>query len=565
MVASKRLFGRDAAAMSASCKLFILIASLLAAAWVHGASAEPKTVCTVTVNSQDEKEAFRRSLPVDQYRFVELVERGRPDWLVSACEQRVTCDILVVSGHYDGRDEFYSDQPGASEFLPVYEMERASCSKSCSTLFSRLKEVYLFGCNTLNPDALRRLSAEVERSLIRSGHSPADAERLWRALSALHGESSRDRMRLIFDDVPVIYGFSAKAPVGPVAASLLDGYFRSGGAIEIGAGRASSKLLHHFAPTSMTTSTGLTAGEPLSDLRRDVCRFADDGLALAQKLAFVHQVLQREMAEVRTLLDRIEKTIGSVTDADRANPSVRRALDEIALDGAARSRFVAFARDADQPAVRARMIKLARALGWFSSDEERSELTALIRDGLAGNVSSADVELACALNDAHRLDSVMPALAASVPPPRTVGQASVLACLGSVEDRVTVVGALTSARATEFEMAQVYLRHRALDPRELRTVTDDIANVSDAKVQVRALDALACQHISDTDSLEELARLFTLAQTPGVQAAIAGVLLRSDYHAIARPEVVQSLRESRIPNGDCPPTVDALIRRLEAD
>ena len=34
---------------------------------------------------------------------------------------------------------------------------------------------------------------------------------------------------IIFKDVPLIYGFSAKAPVGPVAASMLNGYLRSGG------------------------------------------------------------------------------------------------------------------------------------------------------------------------------------------------------------------------------------------------------------------------------------------------------------------------------------------------
>ena len=60
---------------------------LLAAAWSTAAEAEKRTVCTDTVNSSDEKEVFRRHLPPDQYQFVELVERGRPDWLASACQQ----------------------------------------------------------------------------------------------------------------------------------------------------------------------------------------------------------------------------------------------------------------------------------------------------------------------------------------------------------------------------------------------------------------------------------------------------------------------------------------------
>ena len=60
-----------------------------------------------------------------------------------------TC--LVISGHFDGGDEvpIPSRVPTRSEYLPVDEMERVSCSDSCPGLFSQLKEVYLFGCNTL--------------------------------------------------------------------------------------------------------------------------------------------------------------------------------------------------------------------------------------------------------------------------------------------------------------------------------------------------------------------------------------------------------------------------------
>src|SRR6266508_4366124 len=113
--------------MSASLK-FALLAALLVAAWTHEVRADKKTVCTITVNSSDEKEIFRRSLPADQFQFVELVERGRPDWLASACSAGVRCDVLVISGHFDGGDEFYSDRPDVREYLPVDEMERASCS-----------------------------------------------------------------------------------------------------------------------------------------------------------------------------------------------------------------------------------------------------------------------------------------------------------------------------------------------------------------------------------------------------------------------------------------------------
>ncbi len=136
------------------------------------AHAGKRTVCTITVNSADEREVFRQRLPEDEYQFVELVERGRRDWLASACRQGVRCDLLVISGHFDSGTEFYSDRLAMRESLAVAEMERASCSESCPGLFSQLKEVYLFGCNTLNAQAITSTTPEAERSLVRSGRSP---------------------------------------------------------------------------------------------------------------------------------------------------------------------------------------------------------------------------------------------------------------------------------------------------------------------------------------------------------------------------------------------------------
>ena len=67
------------------CKRVVLLAALAGGLSVTCVvPAQPKTVCTITVNSPDEKEVLRRGLPADEFRFVELVEHGRPDWLASA-------------------------------------------------------------------------------------------------------------------------------------------------------------------------------------------------------------------------------------------------------------------------------------------------------------------------------------------------------------------------------------------------------------------------------------------------------------------------------------------------
>ena len=551
--------------MSGSAKVAFL-AALLFVSVAFDASADKKTVCTITVNSPDEKDIFRRYLPQDEFQFVELVERGRPDWLASACRAGVRCDVLLISGHFDGGTEFYTDRLDAREFLPVDEMERVACSDSCPGLFSQLKEVYLFGCKTLNAEAMRSASAEIGRSLVRAGNSPADAERLSRVLSERHGESNRDRMRHIFKDVPVIYGFSSKAPLGRTAGPILERYFQSGAATEVGSGRASAKLLGLFAASSMTATAGMTDADPRAGFRGDACHFSDDRLSSAQKLGFVHELLGRDMAEVRMFLDQLEKYSASLDDAERQAPPVAAALAEIAADQSARERYLEFARDADEPAVRARMLALARGLGWLTPAEQRAELMRMFGERLARNaVGSAEVDLACSLNKGRELQQDLHRLQPSPAQADKVANAAVLACLGSAAGHARVLRALTSPNDDDVQIAQIYLRHRPLaDANELRVVATGITRMSGSEAQVRALDTLAGHRLSDRESLEELTRLFPLAKSVNVQRAIAGILIRSDYQSLARPELARALRQHRLKSPDGQDMIDVLIRRLEA-
>ena len=550
--------------MFSFAKVFLVVA-LLALGWCTEAHAGKRTVCTITVNSPDEKEMFRQRLPEDQYQFVELVERGRPDWLESACRQGVRCDLLVISGHFDGSTEFYSDQVDASAFLPVAEMERASCSDSCPGLFSQLKEVYLFGCNTLNAEAVKSVSSEVGRSLVRAGHSKAEAERLARALDQRHGESSRDRMRRIFANVPVIYGFSSVAPLGPTAATLLGRYLQPSSIAEVGSGRASPRLLGHFATESMIAVSGLSESDPHAVYRREVCQFIDDRQSPAEKLDFIHGILHRDMGEVRMFLERIEGLFASLSESERQAPSFSRALGEIARDRVARDRYLRFAEDADRPQIRARMIKLAHTLGWLSPEDQRAELVRMIGDLLARpSIGAAEVDLFCSLNDDHELDEERHRL--SVPPSQSdnVTHAAAMACLGSAEARARVLQALTSRDDAEVQIAEVYLGRRPItDANELRVVASGITRMTGSGAQVRALDTLARHRLSDRQTLDELARLFPAAESVDVQRAIAAVFIRADYQSLPKPEMVRVLSQSRLKSPSGVDIIDILIRRLQ--
>jgi hypothetical protein len=547
--------------LACACVALLLLAIL---AFAPPARAEPRTVCTITVNSPDEKEAMRRHFPADRYRFVELVERGHADWLESACRKQIRCDALVVSGHFNGHD-FFSDQLDAQEYLPVAEMERVACSDACPNLFSHLKEVYLFGCTSLSPDLAYDRAAEIERRLVRAGQSRADAERTARMLSGRYEESNRDFMRRVFRSVPAIYGFSNVAPLGPTSGYLLDRYFK-GGAGNMFTGRPNGRLLSTFSAHSMAMVSGLTAADPKTRYRAEACRFVDDRLTAAQKLRFIHEILDRDAPEARMFFERIEAFFASLRASDRAAPDFVAAQDEIARDTAARTRYLDYARGVDVSGVRARMLAVAHEIGWLDDDAYHAEQVRLIADLMAGApMTTADVDVVCRQNEHGELDGD---LAKLTPTPFTgdrVDRAAALACLGSAPDHARMLAALTSADETDQRMAEIYFEHRPIeDVAELRALTTAIAAMSAPDAQAYALGTLSRQHIADEQVLGELMDLFPVAGSLKVQRAIAGILIRSDYASIATPETASMLRERRIKSHDGEDLIDILIRRVHA-
>jgi hypothetical protein len=545
-----------------SCSLALFLSLAFAAV---PAFADKSTVCTITVNSADEKEVLRQRLPADQFDFVELVEHGRPDWLASACERKVKCDVLVISGHFDAGVQFYSDRPDVREYLPVSEMEQQACSDACPGVFANLKEVYLFGCNTLDPSPIRLGGPELARSLTRAGYGPAEAQLVAESLATRHGESSRERMRRIFMNVPVIYGFSAAAPLGATAGPLLDRYLQNAGT-SIGSGQPDPALLAQFAGKSMSVASGLTASDPEAAYRKDVCQFIDKRLSAAQKLGFLHDLLGRDMAEVRLFLDRIEALLSGLSESDRKSPQFIAAMGAISADTVARDRFLRFEWDADEAAVRARMIAVAAQLGWLPAEYRRAEMRALLRDVLSNpSMGPAEVDLVCRLDADGSFDGEATKL--GVPPARAAKAAASagLACLGDDAARRRVLASVTNGSDSDGEIAQVYFEHRPITrAEELRLLAHSIVRMPGSSAQVRAIDALGRHRISDEESLKAVAEMFPKAKSVEVQRAIASLIIRSDYQRVAKPDFVKMLARTRLKSPDGKDVIDVLIRRLSA-
>jgi hypothetical protein len=433
-------------------------------------------------------------------------------------------------------------------------------------VFAHLKEVYLFGCNTLKPEPQQTASGEIVRALLRSGQPPAEAARISALLGDVHARSNRDRMRAIFKDVPVIYGFSSKAPLGRYAGPLLDRWLQSVPPEDVASGLPSAKLLGLFAPVSRVATSGLRDGDPQAGGRADACRFVDDRLAPAQKVAFLHELLQRDMAEVRLFLDDLERFAGSVGAPQRLEPRTAAAFAAIARDQAARERYLTFARDADEPAIRTRLMALARDIAWLTPAQEQAEFVRMLADRMAGRtLGREEVDLACARPHAPGDEHAWQPLVQGALQYGKVAPAAALACLGRPEARARVMRAVTSNDADEIAIAQAYLRRRPLaDPAEMRAVASAIARMPASAAQVRALETLAQQRVSDADSLREIARLFPLARSVELQRAIAGILIRADHRLLGQAELARSLKQYRLKSPDGEDVIDALIRVLQA-
>lgn len=204
------------------CLILILIG-----AYATSAFADKKTVCSITLNSNDEIELFKKHLPASEWNFTELVptpdQPENQNWFSQACEKKVRCDILVVSGHFAGT--FF----GSSKYkLPIQQLETKSCDESCSGILHQPKEVFLFGCNTLaTKEKDNRSPEEYLQVLIQDGFSATQASQIVSFRYSGFGDSFKSRMSQVFAKSPRIYGFSSKGPSGKTIEPLLNKYLLS--------------------------------------------------------------------------------------------------------------------------------------------------------------------------------------------------------------------------------------------------------------------------------------------------------------------------------------------------
>lgn len=353
-----------------------------------------RTICTITINSSDEKQIFQTRLRQTdpQIQFRELTTQGDSShWLQKACESGVQCDSLIISGHF--ARTFFSEQTNGLQ-MSTEEMQAASCSNKCDGIFKQPKEVYMFGCNTLaSPGPDHRTPAQYKQVLLDSGFSEINASTIVACRYKNIGCSSLEKMQKIFPNVPLIMGFDSTSPLGIQSrASINQQLSRS-----IRRDGTYTKRLEKLEATKMMTSiqemnqrlsgyrtdwTQAFAGSSPSfcsgskNSNRDECILTSPRSTQSEKLLAAERMMnsnerKQHFFEVKEFLSTIDPV--KLTEDDKVT------ISRIAGNDFAKIEFKqVYSQAQGTPHLSLRLAGLGHRLGWLTEADYQTEVRKFI-------------------------------------------------------------------------------------------------------------------------------------------------------------------------------------------
>ncbi len=339
------------------------------------ANIHKKIVCSITINSNNEINAFRKSLSPNQFDFYELTTSESNNWFNSACAMNVRCDVLVLSGHF--ASQFFGDR-GLS--LTTLQLEEKSCLKSCTGVTQSPKEVFLFGCNTLadkKPD--QRTPEQYMQILINDGFQTATARIIAMARYSPIDHSFRQRMSQVFQSAPLIYGFSAAGPKGIYAAKPVSQFINEIGDYSDHLDRLSSRNQEiiqqeiiksqkiwkkHFSNYNGTSETNKLESFEESEL---VCQANNFVRSKKNALVSLEKLLRKQNRLAYLLL--AEKLLRNLTYS-MLNSDERLAVEQIKSNVELKNEVISgFSHLAYNIDLSLKVIRMMNSLGWLSQEQ----------------------------------------------------------------------------------------------------------------------------------------------------------------------------------------------------
>lgn len=315
-----------------------IIFSLVVFAGVSAFGAK-KNLCTITINSNDEAQLFKKHLGTADWNFIELApaggENAAKSWFNEACQKNIRCDVLVVSGHFGG--SFF----GSSKLtLSMQDLEKNSCDSKCDGILKQPREVFLFGCNTLaSKEKDHRSPEEYLQVLLADGFSVTQASQIVSFRYSGFGDSFKHSMSQIFATTPRIYGFSSVGPSGKKVAPYLEKYlqdsaedYKNFSTFSATLGLATNeKLMSALRKTKITQATGLIPNLRNAE-EKPYCYIRSENKTILQKLRFIKRLFKDSSAI--KILSHIQSFLHELKTAENYSLSLeeQNALAEFAND-----------------------------------------------------------------------------------------------------------------------------------------------------------------------------------------------------------------------------------------
>ncbi|QDK37770.1 hypothetical protein [Bdellovibrio sp. NC01] len=369
-------------------KLWLKAAIVLSA--FAGGVAHAKTFCSMTLNSSDEIETFRKNLAGKGFDFVELVPDSKdPLWFKKSCDSGIQCDVLLISGHFGGL--FFGE--GTSTTIGIAEMEQASCNNSCPGILKNPKEVFLMGCNTLATQTKDHRTVEQYLNVLIEDGIPLDfAEQVAASRYSQQGFSLEKRFAAIFNNSSKLYGFASTGPLGASAAPRLRSYLN----------KVSSYSAHldqlTTAPNTMLQSafadTNFRETVPSKVLDADsrglFCALRSD--SIDTKSAALQRVVQEN--KVVTFFDSIANNVQGLKDGllqsmNNSATTLRQSLTQTLAKISANNKNLI--------TIQHEVLQVSRAVGLMDSETKLFKVAQLLKQAYAQDLNYSKVSQICGI------------------------------------------------------------------------------------------------------------------------------------------------------------------------
>lgn len=363
--------------------LGLSVASILAA----GSLADAKTFCSMTLNSSDEVETFRKNIAGQGFDFVELVPDSKdPLWFKKACDSGIQCDVLLISGHFGGL--FFGES--TSSTIGIAEMEEASCRNTCPGIMKNPKEVYLMGCNTLATQAKDHRTVDQYLNVLINDGIPLDfAEQVAASRYSQQGFSLEKRFSAIFNNSQKLYGFASTGPLGASAAPRLRQYIKQVGDYSTHLDKLNSApnlLLQkqfkdtNFRETDPTKTLDANSRNLFCALR------SEDPNTQSQAL--------RQIVDEKKVTGFFDSLASQITDLKL---SFANLLDSNSKESLKQSLARITANNQNLVTIQHEVLQVSRSLGLMSDSEKISRVQSLLEKAYAQDLTYSKISQICGI------------------------------------------------------------------------------------------------------------------------------------------------------------------------